>query len=141
LQRYDERANVQRRRHIAVAGRRSQAAEQEYAWRHGRAAFPFVDYQGKQGQPGAAYLARRLPNSYRSELATASSGRQRKINKRLNQPRDFVARGAGQVLTIFHADGREAGAAYNRQPHQDAYWPTRPLRGGGRLWAVLPAAG
>jgi hypothetical protein len=126
--------------HIAVAGCRRQA-EQEYAWRHGRAAFPFIDHQGQQGRPGAAYLARHLPNSYRSDLATASSGRQRKINKRLNQPRDFVARGAGWVSTIFHADGREAGAAYNRQPNQDAYWLTGKTAAGGRLWAVLPAVG
>jgi hypothetical protein len=138
LQRYDRQAGVKRERHMAVGGRHNETAAQEHAWQRGRAAFTFVDYEGRQGRVGGVYLAHNLPNSYEANLSRAARGRQRKINKQLNQPRDSVARGNG-AGRIFHADGAAAGKAYNRQPDRDAYWPMQATRGDGRVWAVISA--
>jgi hypothetical protein len=138
LQRYDQRAGVERQRHMAVGGRYNEKAAQEHAWQRGRAAFTFTDYQGRQGRAGGVYLAHNLPNSYEANLSRAARGRQRKINRRLNQPRDSVARGAG-AARIFHSGGAAASQAYNRQPDRDAYWPMHQARGDGRVWAIIPA--
>jgi hypothetical protein len=138
LQRYDQRAGVERRRHVAVGGRYNEKAAQEHAWQRGRAAFTFTDYQGRQGRAGGVYLAHNLPNSYEANLVRAARGRQRKINRRLTQPRDHVARGAG-AARIFHPDGAAAGKAYNRQPDNDAYWPMKKVGFDGRVWAIIPA--
>jgi hypothetical protein len=73
------------------------------------------------------------------ERHMAVGGRQRKINKQLNQPRDSVARGNG-AGRIFHAYGAAAGAAYNRYPQQEVYWPVKKVKGNGRIWGVMPAA-
>jgi hypothetical protein len=96
-------------------------------------------YTGKLGSVGGVYLAHNLPNSYEANLERASYGRQRKINKQLNQPRDLVARGNGAVR-VFHSDGAAAVKAYNRQPDNDAYWPMKKVGGDGRVWAIIPAA-
>ncbi len=87
---YERRAGIEARSNIALgervaAGGAISPREQERAWTHGRALFRFKDYRGKQGKPGATYLAWRLPNGYGPGRGHQQrpKGRQKRINRRL----------------------------------------------------------
>lgn len=139
---YCERAGVERRQNIAVGEQHDQATHQERAWHHGNGTFVFTDYQGKQGRQGQRYVAWHLPSTHFGPHQQLPKGRQRKINQALADLVNNGAQGNGgrDVDRLFHADGKEAGKAYNRQGGEfDAYWPqktgTRPFT----LWHVLPS--
>jgi hypothetical protein len=143
LWRYERAAGVAKRRNIVVTRPHSRAAAEEAAWRHGQAAFAFYDATGQHGRPGRFYLARTLPNSYRSALEQAPRGRLRKTNRSLKSchPCGLWARGAGRRFErLFHSDGGAAGKAFDRDPERPAFWPLGRARSGSGLWAAIPAA-
>jgi len=128
---YDKAAGVKQRANYAVGDRYSPDNHRERAWQHGRAVFQFFDQRGKQGPPGRRYIAWRLPNSYAIDLRADRPRKRKGVNRR---PVGLVTTGAQgngrsnpgcqrQSLTLFHADGRAAGKAYNRDSCLDAYWP------------------
>ncbi len=95
---YEQRAGIVARANIALGERVAAArtanravggspgpAEQERAWRHGRALFRLKDHRGRQGPPGATYLAWRLPNGYGAGRGHRQrpKGRQKRINRQL----------------------------------------------------------
>ncbi len=153
---YDQAAGVQRTANYAVGAEYSSENIQERAWLHGRAAFKFVDHQGRQGRAGRRYVAWRLPNSYAITDNSVNGGpdKRKRNNKR---PVDLVTIGAQgndrslkgcprQPKNLFHVHGSAAGKAYNRDSGIDAYWPesVQPararLRAGSRLvkmWQVI----
>jgi len=149
---YEQRAGVEVRPNMAVGERLTQSNLQERAWRHGRATFPFIDHEGKQGPAGGRYVAWRLPNSYQGPHMLSPKGRMKKINQQIDlvnsraQGNDLYRTTTySQVIAhstvdrLFHSSGREAGQAYNRDQKRDIYWPGSRLRGSRRLWRVLPA--
>ena len=149
---YDQAAGVQRTANYAVGAEYSCENIQERAWQHGRAAFRFVDHQGRQGHAGRRYVAWRLPNSY-AIIAYSASGSTDKRKRNNKRPVDLVTIGAQgndralqgcppQPKSLFHAHGSAAGKAYNRDSGIDAYWPesVQPSRAGSRLvkmWQVI----
>jgi len=141
---YDQRAGVQSQANMAIGERLNQKNLQERAWRHGRAAFLFVDSEGRQGPPGGRYVAWRLPNSY----AAAGGPSSEKMKRNKKRPVDLVtigAQGNDRTLTLFHPDGGTAGKAYNGDCSLDAYWPEpgKPTRAGSRpvkMWQVIGRA-
>jgi len=86
---YERRAGVASRANIAlgerVAAGAPDPAEQERAWRQGRAVFRLRDHRGRHGRPGATYLAWRLPNAYGPATGhqPRPKGRQKRINRQL----------------------------------------------------------
>ncbi len=150
---YEARAGVAVQSNIAIGEQLSQENLQQRAWRHGRATFLFTDQEGKQGPAGGRYVAWRLPNSYRGPHATCPKGRTKKINRQIDLvnsrvqgndlDRTTICSQAAVHLTVvrlFHANGQEAGRAYNRCQKRDLYWPTGRRRARHqRLWRVLPA--
>lgn len=121
---YDREAGVVRQGNIAVGERHQTENFQERAWGHGRAAFPYLDHEGRFGPAGGKYVAWRLPNSYEGPHDPSPVGRKKKINRQI----DLVNTGAqGNGLSernskIFHTNGLEAGKAYNRDGTADIYW-------------------
>jgi hypothetical protein len=139
---YEQRAGVEVRSNMAVGERLTESNLQERAWRHGRATFPFIDRQGKQGPAGGRYVAWRLPNSYQGPHALSPKGRMKKINHQIDlvnsraQGNDLGQASARRTVDrLFHSSGRDAGLAYNRDQSRDIYWPASARR----LWRVLPA--
>ncbi|MGD2048224.1 MAG: hypothetical protein PVH03_01955, partial [Chloroflexota bacterium] len=154
---YDRAAGVVRQGNVAVGERHQTDNFQERAWGHGRAAFPYLDHEGRFGPAGGKYVAWRLPNSYEGPHDPGPMGRKKKINRQI----DLVNIGAqGNGLSernskIFLTNGLDAGKAYNRDVSADIYWPAN--RCGGveeycsttrlqatrshkiRRWHVLPA--
>jgi hypothetical protein len=128
---YDRAAGVVRQGNIAVGERYQTENSQERAWRHGRAAFPYRDHEGRFGPAGSKYVAWRLPNSYEGPHDLGPVGRKKKINRQI----DLVNTGAqGNGLSernskIFHTNGLEAGKAYNRGGTADIYWPANGCGG------------
>ena len=146
---YEELADVQARRNIAIVGDATKEGMQSAAWRFGHV-FKFKDHAGKVDprRRGWVYVAVCRPNSYRSPYTTLPKGRLRRINTSLH---NLVTMGRGKceddILRIYHGDGAAAADAYNRNPKHDHFYrygvslkPTaaRPpkLEGVG-LWAVL----
>jgi hypothetical protein len=82
---YERQAGVDSQRNMTIGERYSVKEVQERAWRHGRAAFHFVDIQGKQGKPGREYIAWHMPNSYQGPHDPCCKGRQKKINRQLRE--------------------------------------------------------
>ena len=145
---YDRAAKVTRRDNIAIGERFRAGAIQERAWRHGRAAFQFVDHHGRLGPEGSQYVAWRLPNSYEGPHDTAPKGRQKKINQEIDLVnRRAQGNGLGQaearlpVVQLFHPNGAEAGRAFNRNGKDDAYWPARSVPDGSasnrQVWLAI----
>lgn len=137
---YDRVARVKRRRNIAIGERHTNENAQERAWRHGRAAFHFIDIEGRQGRAGREYVAWHLPNSYRADYQRRSRGSRKRLNRKLA---DLVKKGIPgnderRVERCFFANGALAARRYNRDPEHDAYWrQENPTRAGGRLWHVI----
>jgi hypothetical protein len=134
---YERTAGVRRRPNVVIGEPATRESMQERAWQHGRATFTYCDHQGQQGQPGLAYIAWRLPNSYAGCHTQRPKGRQKKINRQI----DLVTSGAQgngrPVCRLFYASGAAAAKAYNRTAGQDAYWrPVQPATS-FRRWHVL----
>ena len=137
---YDRVARVERQRNIAIGERHSVENAQERAWRHGRAAFHFIDTQGRQGRAGREYVAWHLPNSYRADYQRRSRGSRKRLNRKLA---DLVKKGIPgnddrAVEKLFFPNGALAARRYNRSPEQDAYWHQEERTcTGGKLWRVI----
>ena len=136
---YDRLSGTKRITNYATGERNNEQTAERAAWEHGRAAFVLTDYKGKQGRKGGRYNAWRLPNSYQIKLERANKGRQRKINAKLAA--DLVTNGArgnggSGIDRLFHPDGKQAARAAQRQPGQDAFWPTFQGKA-GQHWGVL----
>ncbi len=133
---YCQAAGIERVTNIAIGPRHTAEAAQEQAWRHGRAAFTFIDVQGRQGERNGRYVAWQLPTSHKARHAQAARGRQKKIN------RNLVTNGArgNSVDRLFFAEAGRAGKAYSRDGGVDRYWRGGAVGGTGRfsLWYVLP---
>ena len=133
-------ALVQRTRNIAIGERHTAENAQERAWRHGRAAFHFIDTEGRQGRAGREYVAWHLPNSYRADYQRRSRGSRKRLNRKLA---DLVKKGIPgnderAVEKLFFPNGALAARRYNRSPEQDAYWHQEErTRTGGKLWRVV----
>ena len=140
---YDRAARVARARNVAVGERYSAATAQERAWGHGRAAFHFIDSDGKQGRPGGEYVAWHLPNSYCAGYRRRGRGSRKRLNRKIA---DLVTKGIPgnderAVERVFFGDGARAARAYNRNPARDAYWRREgDTRSGDGLWGVIAAA-
>ncbi len=138
---YDRVARVERRRNIAIGERHTNENAQERAWRHGRAAFHFIDTEGRQGRAGREYVAWHLPNSYRADYRRRSRGSRKRLNRKLA---DLVKKGIPgnddrAVEKLFFPTGALAAKRYNRCLEQDAYWKQQErTRAGAGLWHVMP---
>jgi len=138
---YDRVAHVERRRNIAIGERYSQEHAQDRAWKQGRAAFHFIDTEGRQGRAGREYVAWHLPNSYLADYQRRSRGSRKRLNRKLA---DLVKKGIPgnddrAVEKLFFPNGALAARRYNRRPGQDAYWHQEErTRAGGGLWHVMP---
>jgi hypothetical protein len=137
---YDRVARVQRTGNIAIGERHTTENAQERAWRHGRAAFHFIDTEGRQGRAGREYVAWRLPNSYHADYQRRSRGSRKRLNRKLA---DLVRKGIPgnddrAVEKLFFPNGALAAKRYNRNPEHDAYWQQKEsTRTGGKLWHVI----
>jgi hypothetical protein len=137
---YDRLAGVECTRNIAIGERHTAESAQERAWRHGRAAFHFIDTEGRQGRAGREYVAWHLPNSYRAIYQRRSRGSRKRINRKFA---DLVKKGIPgnderAVEKLFFPNGALATRRYNRSPEQDVYWRQRGrINTGGTLWHVI----
>ncbi len=137
---YDRVARVDRTRNIAIGERHTNENAQERAWRHGRAAFHFIDTEGRQGRAGREYVAWHLPNSYRADYQRRSRGSRKRLNRKLA---DLVKKGIPgnddqAVEKLFFPNGALAAKRYNRCSEQDVYWQQQErTRAGGELWHVM----
>ena len=160
---YERRAGIVARANIALGERVAAAegatpAEQERAWRHGRAMFRLKDYRGRHGRPGATYLAWRLPNAFgpaRGHQARPK-GQQKRINRQLADlfTKGMTGNGARPIEKRFHSSaiaasraaereqGREgAGGHRSRAGRAGHHWPLGGAgRGGCGVWMAMEAA-
>lgn len=141
---YDRVACVERTRNIAIGESHTAENAQERAWRHGRAAFHFIDTEGRQGRAGRVYVAWHLPNSYRADYQRRSRGSRKRLNRKLA---DLVKKGIPgnddrAIEKLFFPNGALAAKRFNRCSEQDAYWQQQErTRAGGGLWHVMPGVG
>lgn len=77
---YDKTAGIAASINYALLATKDMEAA---AWQAGRAAFNFTDFQGRHGRPNGSYIARQLPNSYKSNLIATSKNRTRRANASL----------------------------------------------------------
>ncbi|MBK9054484.1 MAG: hypothetical protein IPL78_27310 [Chloroflexi bacterium] len=138
---YGRLAGLEVQRNIAVGEQVDPETVQERAWAHGKAVFILTDSQGQQGPKNRQYIAWHLPNSYTGPHQRTSRGRQKKINRKLNDLVKQRAQGnkQGKVDHIFYASGREAGRAFQKRVENDVYWPfiRRKKRDAAALWGVM----
>lgn len=127
--RYERQARVQRQPNFAIGPRANQETVEETAWQHGTAVFSLTDYQGRQGKPGAMYVAWQLPNEYTGPHLPRPKGCQKRINRKLA---DLFMQGMtgndAQPVDSFPArhyfgNGKTAVRAAERHPNQTVYWP------------------
>jgi hypothetical protein len=148
--RYERQAQVGRRTNYAIGPQLNARDQQREAWERGAALFPFTDERGQHGRPGETYLAWQLPNQY----VGPHPQRSRRCQKRLNRAlADLFNQGItgndenSRYEKCFHGNGKVAARAYNRDPHQDRYWPApqaasastlqASAAGNGRFWYCL----
>jgi hypothetical protein len=152
---YEARVGLTTQANFAIGEAITKAEQEEQAWRHGRALFDLRDRKGQQGRAGKTYLAWQLPNSYVGQHPQRPKGRQKRINRQLQdlvmqgmpgndgvrqarrEPDSGPLRAAGKR---YYPNGRAAG----QSGHNSAairYW-RRPETGNGRLviWHPLEQA-
>lgn len=119
---YETETGVKATANWGIGDRASKIAIEEYAWQHGQAMFTLKDRLGKLGQPGRAYLARQLPNSYQGPHQTLSKKSQKRINRNLADlfTHGITGNGNGMIDTRFFTDGRQA----RLNGSVDSYWPS-----------------
>ncbi|HSH05716.1 MAG TPA: hypothetical protein VLL52_24580 [Anaerolineae bacterium] len=125
---YEAQLNMTVKTNIAIGEAYTAEAAEERHWQQGTACFSFTDHHGHHGQAGQTYLAWQLPNSYHGPHQPQSRGRQKQINRQLQ---DLVMQGipgnrttatsAWAQLPRYVANGRLATRLYGR--HESAiYW-------------------
>lgn len=144
---YEERVGLQIQANFAVGNLSTKENQEGVAWARGQAFFELKDYHGQQGQEGRTYLAWQLPNSYAGQHSHWSKGRQKRINRQLQ---DLVMQGMpgndgggaerrGPVRAKrYFANGRLADKGLSRRgsgSQGDCYWRGRRSRDGRcALW-------
>jgi len=137
---YEQRAGVKAQANFAVGEVANEENRQNRAWTQGPALFELVDYRGRQGKKGRAYLAWQLANSYVGKHPHQPKGRQKRINREL---RDLVTEGMpGNVeRTIekrYYPNGKLAAMACSRNPEQERYWRCHRTKNGRfEVWQKL----
>ncbi len=143
---YERQARVQTQANFAIGRTSSQETIQETGWRKGAASFEFVDHNGRQGKPGAAYVAWQLPNSYRGPHPIMARGRQKRINRELTDLFTQGMTGNGQQridpshcqARRYFRNGRLAAQAFNQSTTDaDIYWSSPQPNTFGSIWRVL----
>ncbi len=138
---YEARAKVEVQPCLAIGGLASVTDTQEAAWQQGRAAFTFIDHQGKQGAAGGRYQAHRLPNRYIGPHRRLT-GRLKRLNRQLIDLCHKGYAGNGQLESEmgaaerrYYADGVAAGRVWLRQQGRVlVYWQANSGMANGR-WA------
>ena len=141
---YERRIGIQVECNYAV-GDGSGLNQEERIWQRGTAAFEFVDHHGKQGKPGRRYIAWQLPNSYTAALDHRPKGRQKRINRTLNDlfmqgmtgntQQSVEKRYFGEVAPAMKVVGKHCDAM------SDVYWNDRQSGNGRfRVWHPLVAS-
>jgi len=144
---YEAAAGLSVRPNYAVGELEQKERLENRAWEKGQALFELRDHCGQQGKPGRTYLAWQLPNSYFGQHQHRPKGRQRRINRELN---DLVMKGmpgnvaeAGETPKLakrYYANGKLAAKATGRESQRELYW-RRGGVGNGRfaLWHSMEA--
>ena len=156
---YERRAGVGARDNYALGERVPGGAaapvgdtEQERAWRQGRALFRLTDHHGRQGAPGATYLAWRLPNTYGPARGHQQrpKGRQKRINRQLA---DLFTKGmtgngrativkryfAGAAAAFRKVEGVVGGRTSAHYPIT-LFWPDGRTPSGAGVWRIVESA-
>ncbi|VAW34247.1 hypothetical protein MNBD_CHLOROFLEXI01-264 [hydrothermal vent metagenome] len=140
---------------FAVGESAEEVNRQRQAWKHGQALFELKDYRGQQGKAGKTYLAWQLPNTYIGRHQQRPKGRQKRINRTLN---DLVMKGMpgtaeesnemSELTAIseialtkrYYPNGKLAAKAYGRKPEHELYWKRHKTRNGRfAVWQELEA--
>jgi hypothetical protein len=126
---YEQMAGVEVQANFAVGEPVSEEGREERAWRQGQALFELQDFYGRQGKKGRTYLCWQLPNSYEGGHTFQPRGRQRRINRELNDLVNKRAPGNEEGPDeeprpgrMYYPNGMMAGKAYGRDPAQERYW-------------------
>jgi hypothetical protein len=139
---YEAKLGLPVQPNFAVGHLSTEENREKYAWTQGQALFELKDYHGQQGKKGRTYLAWQLPNSYIGQHQHRPKGRQKRINRELN---DLVMKGmpgnaeetneTQMSEKIYFPNGKLAAKAYDRDPERDFYWK-RQGTGDGRseIW-------
>jgi hypothetical protein len=144
---YERRAGVGARDNYALgervpggAGGPVGPAEQERAWRQGRALFRLTDHHGRQGAPGATYLAWRLPNTYGPARGHQQrpKGRQKRINRQLADlfTKGMTGNGRGTIEKRYFAG---AAAAWKKAGARVQVPGSREERSSPGPWPLAPS--
>jgi hypothetical protein len=132
---YEARLGVQAQTNFAIGEARTEAEQEEQAWRHGRALFDLHDHKGEQGRAGKTYLAWQLPNSYTGQHPQRPKGRQKRINRQLQ---DLVTQGMpgndGAGRARREPAGGQRGASKRYYPNGRAAGQSRHSGNGLRYW-------
>ncbi len=161
---YEARVGTQALANFAIGEAATEGGQEERAWRQGQAVFTLQDYDGQQGRQGKTYLAWQLPNSYTGQHTLRPKGRQKRINRQLQ---DLVMKGmpgnegdlvgrpaAGQPATAglgpvvaakrYYPNGRAAGQRRPKsgaEPAGPCYWRGQGVKNGRfALWHPLEKA-
>jgi hypothetical protein len=134
---YEEQAGVQVQANFAIGERATKENKQNCAWTRGQALFELKDYRGQQGKKGKRYLAWQLPNSYVGQHQRRPKGRQKRINRELQ---DLVMKGmpgnvgqtseSRQPEKVYYPTGKLAAKVYGRDPERELYWGRQRTRNG-----------
>ena len=126
---YEQMAGVEVQANFAVGEPVSEEGREERAWRQGQALFELQDFYGRQGKKGRTYLCWQLPNSYEGGHTFQPRGRQRKINRKLNDLVNKRAPGNEEGPDeeprpgrMYYPNGMMAAKAYGRDSERERYW-------------------
>ena len=148
---YEARLGLQPQSNFALGEAEAAGGQEERAWRQGQALFALKDYAGQHGREGKTYLAWQLPNSYAGQHLQRPKGRQKRINRQLQ---DLVMKGmpgnegdgalnCGSAVAAmgkrYYANGRLA--AQGRQRSGEVRYWRRPSVGHGRAAIWHPVEG
>lgn len=134
---YEQQAGIHIQANFAVGELATKENGQNRAWVQGPSLFALKDYRGRQGKKGKTYLAWQLPNSYWGGHPQRPKGRQKRINRELQ---DLVMKGmpgnseqtagAQRVGKVYYPNGKLAARAYGRDPGRELYWQQQRTRNG-----------
>ena len=132
-------ARITRKTNIAIVNKNNPEEVENQAWQRGKATFHFIDHHGQQGQKGTHYIAWHLPNTYIGPHQQSTTGRMRKINRKLAVLVNKGTQGNRQqkVEKRYFVDGKDAVKALGRSVVSEAYWPFQSRAGLRKLWTVF----
>lgn len=137
---YEKRVKVQVTKNYAIGEAATDLNREQRATDKGGATFALKDVKGKQGPKNKRYMAWQLPNSYSGPHAQESHSRkQRRINRQLADLRMERTAGNGRPGNgvRYYGNGKLAVKGFNRNSHQECYFPTGKTKRKAQLWGVL----